>query len=390
MQNARRNPWAIIGIAVSVKLLYLLYTFALANSGVTFTDSKEFTAGSINQHDSLTDIFFRYDAGWYEKIATEGHHKISPDSLAPTSPAHWFQSYYAFFPLYPATVKGVQLVTGLGYKPAAILFSFIISIVAFLVFYHFVKLFTQSEKTAFTATVVLILFPFNFFFSMALTEAYFLALLVGAFIGVHKKNIALMLICCGLMVLVRPNGIAMALPLGLYYIERHVFLGTWRWPKAADFTALLPGLALLIMPVVFFAYCFYLKEMTGDFFAFSTAQKGWGKAYANPVKVLLKPRGWRWAIESGYAIGVMALAFFNRKKIPVSMHVLIGLSLFLPLWAGKTISLPRYLSVVFPIFILVGIWLENRPRLKPYLYLTLAVVHLISFYFWLLPDMLAC
>jgi hypothetical protein len=387
MRFISKHIQTIIGLALGLNVAYILFAFVLANAGVLFYGSEFFKISSL---DSLIHLKFRFDSGWYETIANNGHHKITPDLLAPIDNEHWRQSYYAFFPLYPLTVKGLQLLTGLSYGPAAYIFSYIISIVAFVVFYLFTKRFTASPGIALTSTMVLMLSPFTFFFSMALTEAYYLALLAGAFLGVYNKNLLLIALCSALLVLVRPNGIVTLLPLGLFYIERHVFEGAWRWPVQADFVKLLPGLVLLIMPLVFFAYCFYLKEMTGDFFAFSTAQKGWGKAYANPAKVLLKPRGWRWAIEAGISIGVFALSFFNRKKIPLSMHVLLWISIILPLWAGKTQSLPRYISVIFPIFIIAGMYLNNKPRLKMYTYAGLTVLHIVTFYFWLSSDYLAC
>jgi hypothetical protein len=377
----------ILAVAIGLKLAYMLFAFFAANNGVVFDDNQPFKVESFNEKNDTKLLFFRNDAGWYERVAINGHHKVTPDSLKPDSKV-WRQSYYAFFPLYPATTAVLQKVFNSNYKATATVEAFVFSLLAFVVFYTFAHLYTKSENTALACTLVLMLFPFGYYYSMALTEAYFFVLLVGSFIAVHRKNIVLMALLSGLLVLVRPNGIITALPLGLYYLELHVFKGKWRLPAMPDFKKLLPGFALLAMPIVFFTYCFYLKEMTGDFFAFSTAQAGWGKAFTNPLLVLFKLKDWRGIVETAFVFAAITIAVVGRKLIPLSMHVLIILSILLPLWAGTTISMPRYISVIFPLFIILGYYLA-RSKYKPALYTLLGIMHLVSFYFWLKPDILS-
>ncbi|UPT66578.1 MAG: hypothetical protein M0D57_19345 [Sphingobacteriales bacterium JAD_PAG50586_3] len=72
------------------------------------------------------------------------------------------------------------------------------------------------------------------------------------------------------------------------------------------------------------------------------------------------------------------------------MHVLIWISILLPLWAGKTQSMPRYISVIFPIFIIAGMYFNSKPKFKTFAFAGLAVLHFVTFYFWLLSDYLAC
>lgn len=386
--NAKRNIWLIVGLSLGIKLLYFLFAFTLANTGTTFESSYQYQIAHFNDSSKVVNIFYRHDAGWYEYIAGMGHSKIKPEELVPTKQV-WRQSYYAFFPLYPATVKGLQLLMHCGYKNAGLLLGIIFSTASLLLFYYFTRLFTKSDTIALTSTIILCLFPFAFYISMGMTEGMFLTLLMATFIGVHNKNILLMAVCGALLVLVRPNGIVMALPLGLYFIEKHVFSGKWRWPKKADWTKLLPAFSLLSMPLIFLAYCFYLKEMTGDFFAFSTAQAGWGKYLANPFKVIFLQDGWRHWVEVGFVFFAILLGLIGLKRIPLSMHVLIALNLLLPIMAGTTTSMPRYISVIFPLFILMGIFLSKVPKVKPVAYGALLTLHLLSFYFWLLPDFLS-
>lgn len=389
MSSTRRNILTIVGLAIGLKLMYVVFTVALANAGFEFQCYEDFTFSTFNDRGKFDDMYIRNDAGWYKQIATNGHHKILTRQLKPNKVDGWIQSYYAFFPLFPFSVVGLQMLTGLPYTYAAILLVTLFSIAGFCLLYYFIALFSNSTKVALTSVIILMLFPFTYYFSMPMTESLFLLLLTLCFIGVYHKNIALMAIAGALLVLVRPNGIIMSVPLGLFYLERHVFTNSWRLPQKSDWLNFLPGIALGTMPIAFFAYCFYLKEMTGDFFAFSTAQAGWGKAWTNPLIVLVKYTGWRYVVEVSFTLFAMVVAVLGRRIIPLSFQVLIWTSLLLPLWAGTTISMPRYISLIFPIFILMAYYVSNHIKKTALLYIGLTALHLFSFYFWLKPDNLS-
>ena len=392
MKNDKYNIILIIGVAIGVKLLYILFAFILANNGVDFEYNSAYKINDTTKTNYI-NIFFKNDAGWYENIATNGHKKIPASHLRPCPENSWQQSPYAFFPLYPATVNGLQQITGLKYKPAAFILALFFSLSLFCLFYYFIKLFSGSKNIALAATLTIMLFPFSFYFSMGMTESLFLLLLILTFIGVHKNNIWLMGISAFLLVLVRPNGIIMSVPLGLYFLEKNVFAGRWRWFVKSDIKKIIPAFALLSMPVSFFGYCLYLQYMTGDFFAFSTAQAGWGKEWTNPLKVMIGKgfRGddWRYNIEILFTLLAMGISIAGRKLIPFSFQVLIWLGLMLPLWAGTTISMPRYISLLFPIFIILGYYLVNKVHAKPIVYGLLTILQLISFYFWIISDPLS-
>src|SRR3954454_9675051 len=60
--------------------------------------------------------FFRWDGSWYTVIAEHGY-----PSVLPTVDGHVVYSSIAFFPVFPAMVRGVVWATGMPYTWAALL-----------------------------------------------------------------------------------------------------------------------------------------------------------------------------------------------------------------------------------------------------------------------------
>jgi hypothetical protein len=81
----------------------------------------------------------------------------------------------------------------------------------------------------------------------------------------------------------------------------------------------------------------------------------------------------------------MIISIFAWKKFPLSMNVLIWISILLPLSSGTATSIPRYLSVVFPLTIyLVSFIIKIKWN-----YIILAgvlLLQLITFYPWIIWD----
>jgi len=58
--------------------------------------------------------------------------------------------------------------------------------------------------------------------------------------------------------------------------------------------------------------------------------------------------------NSTYTVIAMIFALFAWRKLPLSFNILIWLAIILPLTAGSVISMPRYISTLFPLFIILA------------------------------------
>lgn len=369
-----RKIYQIILIALAVKIAYVLFAIAF----------QEYTPQKVDPGDaqSVLDVFKRHDSYWYEKIATFGHEKITPDQLGKCDGTVIEQSYYAFFPLYPTLIGLSMSLTGAGFNTTALFYSLVFSLSAFILFFIFAGMYLKDERKAFMATLILILFPFHYYFSMYYTESLYLLLLLAGFIAAHRNQHVLLAVLLGFLVLVRPNALLMAIPLFIYYFEKHFSLNV-REIFRRNRKEYLPLLAFAAAPAVMLLYCVYLEVMTGDFFAFQTAQQGWCNYTTWPWTPLLRMQSWQEYFKFGYlaAFGLVSIVLWRR--IPLSMHALIWINLLLPL-TSNMITLPRFISCIFIFPLLSGDWTAGwKWPLRLALALVLFAGQLLTFTYWL-------
>jgi hypothetical protein len=284
------------------------------------------------------DVWGQWDTGWYLDIAKNWY------SAELRGPEHY--ANYAFFPLYPTLMKlfggliNSPYIAGLIISNAALLGG------AFLL-YKFVLL-DHDRDIALNSVKYLFLWPTSFVLSSVLTEGLFLLLLVASFYSM-RKNAWLNAGMIGFFLsLTRVIGICFSLPLLYEYMKARRF----------SLRAIRPDiLALALVPaglLLFSAYNYYL---TGDFLAFVHIQStGWGRQMANPLKTLLYGMAGIRAnlsdIVSAWFTGfVLTTLVIFYRKIPLSHWLFCLVAIFIPL-SGGLASMPRYLAVLFPLFIL--------------------------------------
>lgn len=370
----------IIIIAVLVKIIYVL--FALGYSNYSQHDLP------INNSQDVLELFKRNQGFWYEKIANEGHEKVSPEQLGNCEAGNMSQSRYAFFPLYPFTVRFTMYAVNIGFNSIALLYSLLFSILLYVLFYKFVRLFYSDEKIAFWATIVLLVFPFNYYFSMYYAESLYLMLLMGSFLAIHQKRWAVFSLLLAFLVISRPNGLLVLLPLFVYFLERQFTLDFKQWKnlKVKDY---LPILAFLSAPLVLILYGLYLKNMSGDFFALKTAQIGWCRWTTAPWQPILNSHSWQDYFKVVYLLLFMGISVIFIRKLPLSLNLLIWISLLIPLFYN-TLTVPRYISLVFVFFMVFGSLMGKlKDKWNIAIVLLLFLAQLWSFGFWLISDELS-
>jgi len=191
------------------------------------------------------------------------------------------------------------------------------------------------------------------------------------------------------LVLVRPNGMFMVLPIFLYFLEKNYVLNfsifsnrSWK-----DF---LPILYFITAPLTLLAYCIYLHYMTGDYLAFINARAGWCLQTTFPWEPFLHINEWSGVFKALYLsiFALLALTQFNKLKL--SFQLLIWINLLLPL-TSSLITMPRYISSIFIFWIILGgMMTKLSPKaqrwLIPFVLIILFIGQLWSFTFWLDHD----
>src|SRR5689334_7007016 len=147
----------------------------------------------------------------------------------------------------------------------------------------------------------------------------------------------------------RSNGIPLLPVLAVFYWQRHGFRA---WPRRL--------LSLLLIPLGLLAYMFFSWRMTGTPWAFVAAQASWGRhfgffliplfQYASKPYDIAVP--WN-ALLLNFAAGLLSLwavySLVKRRDWSLALYQL--LLIVMPLSTMTLLSLARYASVFFPLFI---------------------------------------
>jgi hypothetical protein len=90
--------------------------------------------------------------------------------------------------------------------------------------------------------------------------------------------------------------------------------------------------------------------------------------------------------NSAYTVVAMLLTFYLYRRSSVSEQIYLWLGFLLPLLTGSVLSMPRFISALFPLFIL-PFTAGPMNKTKFVLVAGLCVVlQLLTFYFWVIGD----
>lgn len=383
MPKITNNVIRLIIVVVLFKLLYIV-------AGIVF--DKVLPSSIKTVHDKTPiSVFQRNDSDWYRRIAENSYPVIH--SKAELGKCNNFdnnkQSVWAFFPAYPMLLRGTALITRLPFDVVAFFWSLVLSFLVSWGFYMFVKDFMGDKKFAFFATILLLLWPFHFYFSMYYTEAMFLAASMWGFWSVRNKNWIVCSLSIIVLTLVRPNGLLVAFAMYVYYLEQTGIISRKGIRlKYINRAIVMKSLLFLIGPIVLALFCLYQYKMTGYWNAYMYAQEGWCRTFTFPFAVLFTQHEYSLYFNSLYALAAISFSIFLIGKFPLSMNLIIWIGLLLPLTYGSTISVPRFISVIFPLWIYAAYFLKTFPYRK-LLWIALFGGHLVIFLFWYIANPLS-
>ena len=294
------------------------------------------------------NIWSAWDSSWYYFIADIGYLATPPDRQF---------SVWAFFPFYSWVTRAVAAVVGDTYV-AALLVSNVSLLIGAWVFYKLVE-HHHGDAMARKAVLFLFLFPTGYVLSCLMTEGLFFALTVGAWYCARQHNWFLAGLLGMASTTTRLVGLLMAPLLALEYLRQR----QWHLTRVRP-DALWIGLVPIGL-VVFMAACYTL---TGNPLKFVDAQNEWGSR-ANPLWTL-----W-WSLEMawyggfspyggflgvGYgalaAIAAAGVLLWGRKQTGTLLclwslaQILISLASHI----RSAQSMPRYLAVIFPLFMILA------------------------------------
>lgn len=331
---------------------------------------------------ALVEPLRQWDGTWYKLVAERGYSGYGEA-----------QYQAAFWPLYPWLMDYGSRLTGWSVDSVGFLLSHLAFAGALVLFYRLVVL-DFDEGVARRAVVALAFFPTAFFFSAVYTEAFFLLLVVGAFLAARIGRWWVAGLVGLLAALTRSYGILLLIPFAVLFLQQHR-LDPRRWfPNV--FAVALPALG----PAIF---AYHLRSVIDDPLAFFTAQTGWDRYNAAPWETLRcgvatcfalnnEPDGvtWTWVrtlvdnptwatvtsqpwrldlansdgLELGSTLLFLGLAIVGLRALPLyqTAYLLPGLlvPLFQPSQVHALMSIPRFGLTLFPLFIVLALVVRAR------------------------------
>lgn len=298
----------------------------------------------------------------------------------------YLQFQQAFFPFYPFLVRALTNLTG-SFIFSGLFISHLTFLMALFLFYQLVRL-DFSQHIAKRSLLYLLLFPTAFYFGSVYTESLFLMMILASFYTARKKQWLL----AGLF-----GALASATRFVGVFLFPALVVEWWREEKdkKGKFADFWP---LTLIFVGFLTYMAYLQKTVGDPLYFIHVQPLFGAERTGGRIILLYQVFWRYLkmifttradvlyfavwLELVTSVLFLALTVFAYFRLRLAYFVFMVLAYITPTLSGTCSSMPRYVLVLFPGFILLAGWAEKHRWLKiayPVLAIILAVVCIIFF-----------
>lgn len=312
--------------------------------------------------DSFQQLWNRTDSPLYLNIARNWYVNHGEDRFL-----------IVFYPLYPILIRVLSYLIP-DYFLAGLVISTFSLIIASIYLYQLVQL-DFNEQVAYNSVIFLLIFPFSFFMGLVLSDSLFLALTVMTFYYMRKRKWFLAGLLGGLASLTRNFGILLLIPVGIEYLAATKLVQMIKaknWRKIfSDFAH--SGSDLLLIPFGQIIYLLINKLVTGDWFTFLTYQsRHWNhdvnldilSGLTDYLKMALiwKPTDAAslWIPQIVLVLAVVLMVFYALRKVRSSYLTYILVYLFTCLATTWLISGPRYLSGLFPIYIILALLSRNR------------------------------
>lgn len=343
---------------IGTKILAFKYSFPYSN-----TDLKPLGPQFIWQ-------WANFDGVHYIRIIKEGY--LSQNSQA-------------FFPLFPIIIRSANLIFG-NYLFAGLILNHIFFLIALYFFYKLIRL-DYKDKIAKSTLLFLLLFPASFFFVSFYAESFFFMLIVFAFYFMRSSK----WIAVGLFGFLA----SLTKVFGIFLIPSYLceyYLASKKNKKKIS------PISLFIASIMTLAglglYMRYLAVNFSDPLYFVHAQPAFGASRSVDKIILLYQVFYRY-IKMVLTPGINSFFYYTVileflsgflfliliiwgyiKKIRPSYLLFAVFAYIIPTFTGTFSSMPRYVLILFPCFMVLG--MIKSKCLKSLLYLIFTILLAVS------------
>jgi Gpi18-like mannosyltransferase len=281
------------------------------------------------------DVWQKWDAVWYERIAREGY------AAAPGDPAGAAKA--GFFPLYPRLV-GLVLTAA----PSASFFwvaSFLSNLLTYIALVWLASSLSRNAEHGRRVLLLTVTAAGSFYLSIPYTESLFLLLVVATMAFTRERRYLIAAAACGLGAATRIHGLALiAVPLVACALDT-------RLSQAARFRRVALMIGIFVVPLGI--HMMHLASVQGDAGAFVTQQAMWDNAFPYPFKAIagffVFPRrlsGW---VHGAFWFLSVGLLVRYWKKLPLGEALFCAGALLISTQQETFHGIYRYVAVLVPL-----------------------------------------
>jgi len=356
VSTSPRPPWRFLVVNFVISRLWLVIVAGL--SLLVVKKGKFYTAPH-----SILDWFKQWDAGWYLDIVRHGYQYLPGQ-----------QCSVCFFPMYPLLVRALAG-CGIDDRLAGYLVAngalFATTVVLWKLAVHELG----DASTANRTVQFLLLTPVGVFFSAIYTESIFLFWLVSALYLARTQRWLLAGLCAYATALSRPVGLLVIIPLAIEYLLQQRWQPDFRRPGHWRVLACcaLPGLGLL-------SYMAYLGWAFGEPLAFMKVEAAWGRQLTWPWIAFFRqliPFYTIW-FDSFAVVALVLLILGGLWRLRLTYIAVIIFFTLICLCSSRLEALPRFLSVLFPFYLVLALLTKKWPKLTPVIFIIFAALQALS------------
>jgi Gpi18-like mannosyltransferase len=300
----------------------------------------------------------RWDSEWYWSIAAHGY----------TSLSHNHSHNIAFPPLYPSTLRALATLLPINLFTAGLLVSGLSLLGTCYLVSRYADLLPFARGRGLAATAALLAFPTAYIFPAMYSESLYLLLILCSLWFYRRQHLLLAALSAFAATLTRTTGLALT---GAFLVMALLHWRQRRW----QLLELLPLGAPLLALGTFALYSQFIFGHPWQYFQEKVSWFGgagftwpWITFHTALTNFSLLLTDWR-------------LENFNRSfELPALLFALLGSFLLwrqkawleasfctaatlLILFTSNSWGAGRYVAVLFPLFLLLGPWLQSRPWL---------------------------
>lgn len=335
----------------------LLYVFLVLALQIVPLQLNFLGGGLSNYlHEPYLWAWANFDGEHYISIANHGY-----------EPLTYF--YFPVFPLLVGIVAKLFNASHINYIVSGLVVSNLAFLIGLKGFLELIKL-DYEEKVLWNSVILLILFPTSFFFGSFYTEGIFFAFTVWSFYFARKGKWINAGILGALATATRITGLALVPAL---------MVEAWLSAKNNNKIDKNIIIGLTMIPFGLLIYMYYLYRATGDPINFLHTVNIFGQQRTS-VFVFLPQVFYRYLFKilpnlnynffpvvfTTYLEFISALLFlagviilFIKSRLSYALYALTAY--VIPTLSGSFSSLPRYVLIIFPVFILLGQIVSRLP-----------------------------